>query len=88
MPQIFVRNLGVRRFFTFIVPLACVNYFPILFVLGKHDPLESPAWLQTLSPAGAALFLLAGVAIWRASGDIPQQEAERIDHNEFDTHFA
>ncbi len=58
--------VGLRRFFTFIVPLACVNYFPILFVLGKPDPLGSPAWLLALSPAGGFLFLIAGVAVWRA----------------------
>ena len=57
---------GLRRFFTFIVPLACANYFPILFVLGKPDPLGSPPWLQAISPAAGLLFLLAGVAVWRA----------------------
>jgi ABC-2 type transport system permease protein len=57
---------GLRRFFTFVVPLACVNYFPILFVLGKPDPLGSPTWFQVISPAAGFLFFLVGIAIWRA----------------------
>jgi ABC-2 type transport system permease protein len=57
---------GMRRFFMFIIPLACVNYFPILLVLGKPDPLGSPRWFQAVSPAAGFIFFLAGVAVWRA----------------------
>jgi ABC-2 type transport system permease protein len=55
----------MRKFFTFIVPLAFVSYFPALHVLGRADPLGLPAWLQMASPAVAVAFLaVAGVA-WR-----------------------
>ncbi len=56
---------GMRRFFTFVVPLACVNYFPILLVLGKPDPFGSPRWFQAVSPAAGLFFLQAAVTIWR-----------------------
>jgi len=28
-----------QRFFIYIIPLACVNYFPVLVILGRDDPL-------------------------------------------------
>ena len=55
-----------RRFFTFIVPLACVTYFPVLAILGREDAaLGSPAWLQWCAPAIGLLFLLATLRIWK-----------------------
>lgn len=54
-----------RRFFTFVVPLACVNYYPVIYILGKDDPLGSPVLLQILSPAAGFLFLGAAVLFWR-----------------------
>jgi ABC-2 type transport system permease protein len=53
-----------RRFFTFVVPLACVCYFPMLAILGREDPLGSPVWLQAASPLAGVLFLLAAIRIW------------------------
>jgi ABC-2 type transport system permease protein len=55
-----------RRFFTFVVPLACVSYFPLLAILGRRDPLGSPFWFQCASPAAGVAFLLAALWIWRA----------------------
>ena len=46
-----------RKFFTFVVPLASVTYFPLLFVLGRQDPLGSPPWVQALAPAAGVAFL-------------------------------
>ena len=54
-----------RKFFTFVVPLACVNYFPLLTVLDKTDPLGSPTWLQPLTPVAGVLFLCFGLLFWR-----------------------
>ena len=39
-----------RRFFTFVVPLACANYLPGLALMGKPDPLGTPLWAQWLPP--------------------------------------
>jgi ABC-2 type transport system permease protein len=54
-----------RRFFTFVVPLACVNYFPILAIIEKPDPLGSPLWFHHLAPAAGLLFLAVGTRLWR-----------------------
>jgi ABC-2 type transport system permease protein len=54
-----------RRFFTLVVPLACVNYYPVLIVLGKADPLGAPAWVGWLTPLAGPVFLLAAVGVWR-----------------------
>lgn len=51
---------SVRRFFTFVVPLAFVNYEPALFVLGRPDPLGLPDAVRLLSPVAA--LAMAGVA--------------------------
>ena len=40
-----------RRFFTFVVPLAMVTYFPILAILDVPDPLGSTRTIQTLRAA-------------------------------------
>lgn len=53
-----------RKFFTFIIPLACVNYFPVLLILERPDPLgTSPLW-QALAPATGVLFLGVGLLFW------------------------
>ena len=54
-----------RKFFTFIVPLACVNYFPLLLVLQKPDPLGSSALFQACSPLAGLIFLGAGIVAWQ-----------------------
>lgn len=43
-------------------PLACVSYFPLVFVLGVQDPLGSPRWAQVLAPMTGPLFLLIALA--------------------------
>jgi ABC-2 type transport system permease protein len=54
-----------RDFFTFVVPLACVAYFPIVGVLGISDPLGAPNWFLWVSPLAGFAFLAASLAIWR-----------------------
>jgi ABC-2 type transport system permease protein len=54
-----------RRFFTFVVPLACANYLPGLALMGKVDPLGSPLWAQWLAPLAGPLFLLLTLQLWR-----------------------
>lgn len=53
-----------RHFFTFIVPLACVNYFPALFLLDKVGPSgASPIGVQ-LAPFAGFLFLGITALFW------------------------
>ncbi len=54
-----------RRFFTYVVPLAAVTYFPALAILGRPDPLGSSRVFQHVSPALGVLFLIAALRIWR-----------------------
>jgi len=55
---------GIRRFFTFIVPLAFVSYLPALYILDLPDPLGLPPILQVASPVVAMMFLLAARGAW------------------------
>ena len=55
---------GFRRFFTYVVPLGCVSYFPIVGALGIADPLGSSIWFQAFAPlAGFALFAVS-LGVW------------------------
>ena len=54
-----------RRVLTFIVPLACVAYYPALAILGKPDPLGAPAWVGMASPLAGFVFLAAAFGAWR-----------------------
>jgi ABC-2 type transport system permease protein len=60
-----IYHAAFRRFFTFVVPLACVSYFPVVGVLGITDPLGSPRWFQYLAPAFGVLFLSACLVLWK-----------------------
>ncbi|TDC04641.1 transporter, partial [Streptomyces sp. 8K308] len=53
-PSVFGRELvqGV----TFVVPLAFVNWYPALWLLGREDPLGLPGWVDFLSPVVAAVM--------------------------------
>lgn len=48
------------HFFTFVVPFAAVQYYPLLFLLGKSDSL-----LYYFSPLLACLFLVPCALLWR-----------------------
>ena len=55
---------GLRRFFTFVVPLAFVTYLPALYILERPDPLGLPPVLQLCSPIVAVGFLLVARVCW------------------------
>jgi len=64
-----------RKFFTFIIPLACISYFPIIALMEKQDPLGSGYLFQVLSPtlgfvflAVALLFFQFGVKRYTSTG--------------------
>ncbi len=46
-----------RKVFTFIVPLACVSYFPVVALMGKPDPLGTSFLFQVTSPLLGFVFL-------------------------------
>ena len=54
-----------RRFFTFVVPLACISYYPALAILERPDPLGAPLWFQYLAPGIGILFLLLCLQLWK-----------------------
>ncbi|WP_198968828.1 ABC transporter permease [Xylophilus sp. ASV27] len=53
-----------RRVLTFIVPLACVAYYPALAILGKPDPLGAPGWVGLVSPLAGFAFLAVALRAW------------------------
>lgn len=53
-----------QRFFTFLIPLACVSYFPLLAVLEKEDTFSVPLWFCYVSPLAGILFLLVSLKLW------------------------
>jgi ABC-2 type transport system permease protein len=58
-----VYHVWLRRFVTFVVPLAFVSYYPSLYLLGRADPLGLPSWIGLLSPVAAVAFAaIAGLA--------------------------
>jgi ABC-2 type transport system permease protein len=54
-----------RRFFTYVVPLATVAYFPVIAVIGKQDPLGTPLLFQYLAPLTGVAFLLLSLQAWK-----------------------
>jgi ABC-2 type transport system permease protein len=56
---------SVQRFFTFVVPLAFVNYEPTLFLLGRPDPLGLPAVVRLLSPLAAVIMAVLARYAWQ-----------------------
>ncbi len=62
-----IMTTWLRRFLTFVVPAAFVNYFPSLYVLGKDDPLGAPAALRFASPLVAIVAVLLARVVWRTA---------------------
>ena len=56
---------GFRRFFTFVVPLGCISYFPVVAILGIEDPLGSELWMQLAAPLAGYLFFAVSLLAWR-----------------------
>jgi ABC-2 type transport system permease protein len=46
----------LRRFVTFILPLAFVSYYPALYLLDRPDALGMPEWVRLLSPVAAVMM--------------------------------
>lgn len=56
-------DAGIRRAVTFVIPLAFIDYYPALFLLGRPDSLRLPPWIGLLSPLASAAL---GVVAWAA----------------------
>jgi ABC-2 type transport system permease protein len=54
-----------RQFLTFVVPIGCVCYYPILAILRRPDPWGAPAWFMGVSPAVGFAFLGFSLWVWR-----------------------
>jgi ABC-2 type transport system permease protein len=50
---------------TFLLPIAFVNWYPCLYLLGRPDPFELPAGLQFCSPVAAVVVLAGALLAWR-----------------------
>jgi viologen exporter family transport system permease protein len=50
---------------TFVVPVAFVNWYPCLYLLGEPDPYGLPSWFAVLSPVVAVLTLAVAAVAWR-----------------------
>ncbi|MFW5841319.1 MAG: ABC transporter permease [Planctomycetota bacterium] len=48
------------KFFTFVIPLACVTYYPALTILGRTDAI----W-PWFAPLAGVVFLIGGLAAWQ-----------------------
>ena len=55
-----VFSKGFVYFFTFIIPYAFVNYYPLLYFIGKKD-----SFLYGLSSLLVLLYLLPGICIFK-----------------------
>ncbi len=60
---IFPREL--TRSLTFVVPIAFVNWYPCLYLLGRDDPFGLPGWFQLASPLAAVVSIGAAMLVWR-----------------------
>lgn len=54
-----------RGFFTVVIPLACINYFPGLAILGREDPLGTARAFQCLAPLAGPSFLVICLQLWK-----------------------
>jgi len=57
-----IYRVWFRRFFTFLVPLACISYFPGLAILGRSERLTA---LHYAAPLAGVLFLMVSLQVWR-----------------------
>ncbi len=54
-----------RRFFTYVIPLACISYYPGLAILGRADALGSSPLFQWLAPGVGFIFLVVCLQFWK-----------------------
>lgn len=52
----------VSKFFTFVIPFGCVNYFPLLYILEKVDKSKI---LYMLAPLYGIVFIIPCLLVWK-----------------------
>jgi ABC-2 type transport system permease protein len=52
----------VTRFFTYVIPFGCVNYLPLLYILGRT---EGNSFLYMLTPLAGCAFIIPCLLLWR-----------------------
>ena len=57
-------GLWFRVIVTGIIPVAFMNYYPALMLLGKLDPQSPTAWLGYISPFVAIILLVIAAGVW------------------------
>lgn len=56
----------ITRFFTFVIPFGCVNYLPLLYILGRtEDGGGNVSFLYSLAPLAGFVFILPCLLVWR-----------------------
>jgi len=60
-----IYNRFFQRFFTFVIPLGCITYYPSLILLGKSDSLMAWSGFGWVSPLGGVLFFALSFLFWR-----------------------
>jgi ABC-2 type transport system permease protein len=51
------------RFFTFVIPFGCVNYYPLLYVLDRTN--SGPDIAYMLAPLAGIAFIIPCLLVWR-----------------------
>jgi ABC-2 type transport system permease protein len=59
-----IYSAWLRRVFAYLLPVAFVNYFPALYILGRPNHFGIPA-LRFMSPLVALVTAIAAGALWR-----------------------
>ena len=54
----------LRRFFTYIVPVIFISYFPVLTILEIPSPFHIPHWVPYFAPVIGGLFLSLALIFW------------------------
>jgi len=55
----------LRKLYTYLIPFVFLNYYPALYILGKPDPLNFPAFSPFVAPLVAMAFFLAALGFWK-----------------------
>ena len=54
-----------RRFFTFVVPVGCVAYYPLLIVTERTTSAGVPVLAAFAAPLAGPCFLLLALRVWQ-----------------------
>ena len=54
-----------RKILIYVIPLATVNYFPAMNILGKVDSFNYPNWIGWASPFVGFIFFIVSLQVWK-----------------------